>query len=170
MPSYDDDNVDLGELLRKPVSSFQRVDLPAGVWFHGKLVSMEADVARNEKRTPFYRFHMRITEPGKDVPKKWLDELAATEFSLSDYDVISDFYLTGRALSALSNFVVSIGYSPNVNVFDVFKLDSDFKPTPETQEVIRGVDVMFRFEAAPDGRVYPRASSFGGITGVARTR
>jgi hypothetical protein len=167
----EDQVVDFRELLNKPMSDFPDMpDLPAGKTFYGKLVGMTADQSRN-KGTPFFHFDIRLTDPGKDVDEASLKKLSDAGFSLADYTVGANFYLTQRAMTMFRRFVTSCGFSPNVSFTEALKLNQDTgEPTPETIDVIRGIDVMIKTPPMQEnGRVYTQnVTSDGMITGVKR--
>jgi len=138
-------------------------DLPPAKTFFGKLVSVAADVSR-EKKTPFFRFTARITDPGKDVTESELEKIKSAGFSLADYNVTSDHYLTPNSMRMFRRFMESLGFPPNVSFVDALKLNPEtLNPTEETQELIRGKDVIMRTPAMDgNGRVYNRMDSMAG--------
>ena len=150
-----DNPTDLRELLGKPMSDFPDLpNLPGQKWFYGKLLSMSAGHS-SKKMTPLYRFTLRITDPGKDVTSAELKAVADAGFSLADYDVGADFYLTPNAMKMFRRLVTSLGFSENLSFIEALSLDDDCNPTQQTQEKIRGLDVMFRTPPADDqGRVF----------------
>jgi hypothetical protein len=157
------DTVDFRDLLSSPMSDYpDRPDLPPRVTIFGKLVSVEA-MASSNKGTPGFTFHIRPTDVGRDVPTDWPKKIAAAGFSLSDYDLTADFWLTPKSMVMLRRFLVSLGFGENVTFRDALKLADDGAPTAETQEAIRGLDVMGRTEdAADNGRVYSRLATVTG--------
>lgn len=146
---------DLVELLKKPMSEFPDLpNLPPKKHFYGKLLGMTAGHSSN-KGTPFYNFAIRITDPGKDVTASELSVVTEAGFTLADYQVGANFYLTQNALKMLRAFLTSLGFPPNVSFYDNLKLDEVGNPTSDSQDAIRGLDVMFAVPAAGDnGRVY----------------
>jgi hypothetical protein len=151
----DENTPDLLELLKKPMSEFPDLpNLPPKKHFYGKLLGMTAGHS-SQKQTPLYNFKIRITEPGKDVTASELATITDAGFSLSDYEVGANFYLTQNALKMLRAFLSSLGFPPNVSFYDNLKLDEVGNPTPDTQEAIRGLDVMFAVPQPGDnGRVF----------------
>lgn len=151
----DETTPDLLELLKKPMSDFPNLPgLPPKKHFYGKLLSVTAGVS-SQKGTPFYAFNIRITDPGKDVTAAELSAITTAGFSLADYEAAGNFYLTLKALPMLREFLDSLGFNSNVSFYDALKLDEVGNPTADTQDAIRGLDVMFRTPAAGDsGRVY----------------
>src|SRR5215471_14350638 len=165
-----EDVVDFRDLLNQPMSDFPDLpDLPAGKTFYGKLIQMTAGSSRN-KGTPLFHFDVRLTDPGQDVPKESLAKITDAGFSLADYTVGADFYLTQNAMKMLRRFVSSIGFSPNVSFTEALHLAEDGTPTSETQDAIRGIDVMIKTPPLTDtGRVYTNnVASDGMITGTKR--
>lgn len=166
-----DEVVNFRDLLNQPMSDFPDMpDLPPQKTFYGKLISMTADRSR-EKQTPFFHFDVRLTDPGRDVDEASLKKLSDAGFSLADYPVGANFYLTQRAMTMFRRFVVSLGFSPNESFAEALKLNPDSgEPTPATQDIIRGLDVMIKTPPmAENGRVYTmNVSSEGQISGVKR--
>jgi hypothetical protein len=160
----DENTPDLLELLKKPMSEFPDLpNLPAKKHFYGKLLGMTAGHAKTG--VPFYNFAIRITDPGKDVTPAELAEINALGFTLSDYQVGSNFYLTQNALKMLRAFLTSLGFPPNVSFYDNLKLDEVGNPTSDTQEAIRGMDVMFQTpDKGDNNRVY--LGNVDNLTGV----
>lgn len=151
-----DDPVNLIDLLNKPMSEFPDLpNLPGSKWFYGKLTDVTAEHSR-DKKTPFYHFTGRVTDPGKDVQQSELAPIAAGGFSLSDYEFGANFYLTPNAMKMLRRFVTSLGFPESVSFMEALALDTETgNPTAATREKVRGLDVMFRTPAADDQkRVY----------------
>lgn len=163
--------VDFKDLLNQPMSDFPDMpDLPPQKTFYGKLISMNADESR-EKHTPFFHFDVRLTDPGKDVDPSSLKKISDAGFSLADYPIGANFYLTQRAMTMFRRFVVSLGFSANQSFAEALKLDPDTgEPTAATQDIIRGLDVMVKTPPmAENGRVYSNnVTSDGMIVGVKR--
>ena len=151
----DDNTPDLLELLKKPMSEFPDLpNLPSKKHFYGKLTGMTSGHS-SQKGTPFYNFKIRVTDAGKDVTPAELKVVTDAGFSLADYEVGANFYLTQSALKMLRAFLTSLGFPPNVSFYDNLKLDDVGNPTDDTQDAIRGKDVMFAVPAPGDnGRVY----------------
>jgi len=163
-----DDVVDFRDLLRQPMSDFPDLpDLPPTSHFYGKLISMNAGASR-QKQTPLFHFDVRLTDPGEDVPKEFLQKLSDNGFSLADYTCGADFYLLQTTMKILRRFVTSLGFSPNVSFHECLHLAEDGTPTNETQDIIRGRDVMIKTPPMTDqGRVFANnVNSDGTITGV----
>ena len=147
---------DLLDLLKKPMDEFPDMPgLPPKKHFFGKILGMSAGVS-SVKGTPFFNFKIRITDPGKDVTPAELKAITDLGFSLADYEVGANFYLTQGALKMLRSFLSSLGFPPNVSFYDNLKLDPENgNPTPDSQDVVKGLDVMFQTPAPGDnGRVY----------------
>lgn len=161
----DENTPDLMDLLKKPMSEFPDLpSLPPKKHFYGKLLGMTAGHSSN-KQTPFYCFNIRITEPGKDVTESELAVVTDAGFSLADYQVGSNFYLTQNALKMLRSFLTSLGFPPNVSFYDNLKLDDVGNPTSDSQDAIRGMDVMFQTpDKGDNGRVY--VGNVDNLTGV----
>jgi hypothetical protein len=163
--------VDFRDLLKQPMSDFPDMpDLPPAKTFYGKLIGMNAD-ASSVKGTPFFHFDVRLTDPGKDVDEAMLKKIVDAGFSLADYTVGANFYLTPRAMTMFRRFVTSLGFSPNISFHEALRLnDETGEPTAETLEVIRGLDVMIKTPPmAENGRVYANnVTSDGMISGTKR--
>lgn len=97
-------------LLSKPVDSAERPKpLPAGT-YHGRVSRYEFAESK-EKKTPYVRFHVRLTGPGDDIDP---DALRATNskgqpmmIDPSKKEMRKDFYLTEDALFRLREFIES---------------------------------------------------------------
>src|SRR5215467_7726930 len=140
----DENTPDLLELLKKPMSEFPDLpQLPAKKHFYGKLLGVTAGLS-SQKQTPYYNFKIRVTDPGKDVTQAELAVVTDAGFSLADYEAGANFYLTQSALKMLRAFLSSLGFPPNVSFYDNLKLDEVGNPTPDTQDAIKGLDVMFQ--------------------------
>lgn len=159
--------VDFRDLLSQPASNFPDLpELPAQKHFFGKILGISAGHS-SQKKTPLFHVSARLTDPGKDVEKETLDKIANAGFSLSDYEVGADFYLTPNAMKMFRRFTESLGFNPNVSFMESLKLAQDGNPTNETQELLRGMDVMIQTPAPADnGRVY--AQNGCAISGVKR--
>lgn len=160
-----DSPVNFLDLLKQPPSAHpDRPNLPGAKTFYGKIASMEAD-SSTVKHTPLYRFRCRLTDPGPDVTPEELRAITSSGFNLGDYDVFMEFYITPNAMPIFRRFYQSIGFSDSVPYMSGLKLgEEDGIPTAETQEVIRGIDVVVRTQAADDkGRVYARLDSMAGV-------
>lgn len=151
----DEQTPDLLELLKKPMSEFPDLpNLPPKKHFYGKLTGVSAGLS-SQKQTPFYNFKIRVTDAGKDVTETDLQAISDAGFSLADYEAGANFYLTQSALKMLRAFLTSLGFPPNVSFYDNLKLDEVGNPTTDTQEAIRGLDVMFQIpDPGDNGRVY----------------
>lgn len=159
------DPIDLRDLLSKTAGDFpDRPDLPAAKTFFGKLISVAADRSR-QKQTPLLRFSVRLTDPGKDVTASEMERITKEGFTLADYDTTAEYYLTPAAMPMLRRFLETIGMGTNVSFIDFLKLDPQTcLPTSETQEVIRGQDVIARTQSlSENGRVYLRLDSVAGV-------
>lgn len=158
-----DEPVDFRDLLAKPLGDFpDRPSLPGNKTFFGKLVSIGAGVS-SQKGTPFFRFDARLTDGGQDVKKSDLDAIVAAGFGLGDYDVWAEFYLTPGAMPMLRSFLESIGFSGSSTFKEALKLNDSGEPTAESQDAIRGLDIICRTQAPGDnGRVYGRLASMAG--------
>lgn len=161
------------DFLSRPMSEFpDKPNLPANKHFYGKLVSLEMAQARNERKTPMYRFRIQITDPSPDVPRDWLDQIKNLGFSLSDFIVTADFFATFEARQFLKRFVISLGFAENVNVGHALRLSmtggTAGMPTEESQEAIRGLEVYFQTRAPDEkGRVFNNVDSTA-ISGAKR--
>lgn len=157
------DPIDLRDLLNKPLGDYpDRPNLPGAKTFFGKLVKVETDHSR-QKKTPLFRFFARLTDPGKDVTQAEMKAVADAGFSLADYEVFAEYYVTPNAMPIFRRFVESLGFPPNVTFVESLKLDENCNPTQETQELIRGKDVICRTQAPDDqGRVFARLDSIQG--------
>src|ERR1051325_4455425 len=159
-----DGPVDLQDLLNKPMSEYPDMpNLPGAKHFYGKITGVLAGNSR-QKGTPYYRFQVRLTDPGDDVTKEELDKIANAGFSLSDYEVYADMWLTPNSMRMLRRFVESLGFPPNASFRENLKLDDAGMPTAETLEAVRGLDVFCRTQAADDnGRVYSNLDTISGV-------
>lgn len=159
------------DLLQRPLSDFpDRPNLPGAKYFYGKLVSVEAG-ASEQKETPMLLFKVKLTDPGQDVPKEALDKIANLGFTLADYDVGARFYLTRGAMVFLHRFLTSLGFGEGVTFIEALRLNpTTGEPTDDTQDLIRGMDVMVKTPPADDqGRVFlNNVSSEGSIVGTKR--
>ncbi len=163
--SDNNDALDLRELLNKPAGDFPDLpDLPPAKTFYGKIIGMVPGLS-TQKQTPYFEFKVRLTDPGEDVDKREMDKIREAGFSLADYDTIAQFYLTPNAMKMFRRFQESLGLPINVPIVEVWKLDPQtLNPTDETQDLIRGRDVICRTGAKDDkGRVYRRLDSIAGI-------
>lgn len=158
----------LAELLDKPLGDFPDLpDLPGQRWFYGKLTGEVEPGHSRQKATPFFKFGVKVTDPGQDVTAAELDKIKSAGFALADYEAGATFYLTPDAMKMLRRFLTSLGFPENVSFRANMKLDADGNPTAETAEVFRDKDVMFRTQAATDqGRVY--INNVDQIAGVKR--
>ena len=150
------ETVDLRDLLNKPLSDFPDLpDLPAGKHFYGKLIGIKADHSR-DKKTPFFNFSVRLTDPGEDVTDVEKNAITNAGFSLADYQCGANFYLTPNAMRILRRFLSSLGFPDSASFREALSLDPETgNPTPESVEKIRGLDVLVKLPAAGDnGRVY----------------
>ncbi len=69
-----------------------------------------------------------------------------------------------NAMPIFRRFVESLGFPPNINFVDALKLDPECNPTQDTQELVRGRDVICRTQPKDDkGRVYNRFDSILGV-------
>lgn len=162
--------VDFRDLLNQPMSDFPDLpDLAPGKTYYGKLIGMSAGASR-QKQTPLFHFDVRLTDPGPDVPKESLDKLSEGGFSLADYTVGADFYLTTNAMKMLRRFITSLGFSPNVSFAEALHLAETGEPTAETQDILRGKDVIIKTPPMNEqGRVYANnVASDGTIGGINR--
>ena len=160
-----DETVDFRDLLNKPLSDFpDRPQLPGAKTFYGKLLGIEGGHSKN-KGTPYFRFHVRLTDPGDDA-KEGTKKIVDAGFSLADYQVYSDFYITPNAMVMLRRFLTSLGFSQDASFSENLKLDPNGNPTAKTVEVIRGLDIVCRTQAADDqGRVFQNLDMIAGRTG-----
>lgn len=155
--------VDFRDLLSKPLGDFpDRPNLPGAKTFYGKLVSLSAGLSK-AKGTPFFRFDVRLTDGGQDVKPTDLEPLVKGGFSLADYETFAEFYLTNGAMPMLRRFLQSIGFAEGTTFKEALRLSDNYEPTPESQEAIRGIDVICRTQAPDDqGRVFNRLDSLMG--------
>ena len=158
-----DEPVDFRDLLDKPMADFpDRPSLPGKKTFFGKLTALSAGVS-SQKGTPFFRFDARLTDGGKDVRPVDLEPIANAGFSLADYDVWAEFYLTPGAMPMLRSFLQSLGFSPSTTFKEALKLNDSGEPTADSQDAVRGLDIICRTQAAGDnGRVYGRLDMMAG--------
>jgi len=147
--------MDLRDLLDAPGTSFpDRPSLPGSKTFYGKLLSVEATHSQ-VKGTPAFRFNVRLTDPGSDVPKPALDAITGAGFNLSDYQVYYDFWLTPGSMSMLWRFLEGGGFDRNKGLREQMKLDDSYNPTADTNDLFRGMDIICRTQQANDqGRVF----------------
>jgi len=160
-----DDALDLRELLGKPSAEYPDLpDLPPTATFYGKLINVETGLSQ-KKGTPYFRFNVRLTDPGKDVPEASLDSVKASGFSLADFNVYADMWLTANAMRQFRRFLDSLGFPTNVRMDEMLKLNPEnFNPTDETQELFRGRDVLVRTGAMSErGTVFRNLDSIAGI-------
>jgi hypothetical protein len=93
-----------------------------------------------------------------------MEVLTSNGFTLADYEVWSDYYLTPKALPMLRSFLESLGFDKNLTFFQALKLDEYGNPTPDTVELIAGMDVLCTTPRAGDnGRVYGRLDNCIGV-------
>lgn len=160
------DVLDLRELLAKPLGDFPDLpDLPANKTFYGKIINITAGVS-SQKQTPFFRLGVRLTDPGKDVTDAEIEKIKSAGFSLADYNVWADFYLTPNAMKMFRRFMDTLGFPSNIPLVEMLKLNPEnLEPTDETQELFRGRDVIVRTGQLDDkGRVYSRLDQIAGVT------
>ena len=160
----DNPPIDLRDLLSKPMSDFPDLpDLPSAKHFYGKILQMTSGHS-TQKKTPFYQFDVRLTDPGEDVTPAELKKIADAGFSLSDYQVYAQLYLTPNTMRQLRRFVQSLGFPPNISFVENLKLDEGCNPTSETQDVVRGLDVLVKTQSmAENGRVYNNLDQIAGV-------
>lgn len=158
-----DETVDFRELLEAPLSNFpDRPPLPADALFDGKLIGCSAGVS-SVKGTPYLRFPVRLTDPGPQVPASAMKTITDAGFTLADYDVWSDFYLTKAAMPMLRAFLLSLGFSESMSTKEQLKLDDNYSPTEATQEAVQGIDVKAQTgKADVNGRVYSNLARLAG--------
>ncbi len=159
------DVLDLRGLLTKPLGDYPDLpDLPAAKHFYGKIISVSADLS-SKKQTPLFHFPVRLTDQGDDVTEEEMKKIRENGFSLADYSVFADFYLTPNAMKMLRRFCEGFGLPTNVPVFESMKLDPQtLNPTEATQELFRGRDVLCRTGAKDqNGRVYLRLDSIAAV-------
>ena len=157
------DTVDFRDLLHSPLSDFpDKPSLPAESLFYGKLIGLGAGRSK-EKQTPYLRFSVRLEEPSKDIAPSRLAAIEGAGFSLGDYDVYSDFYLTKPSMPMLRGFMDSIGLGGKSFV-EALKLSPETcAPTPESQDVVRGVAIVCRTGKANDnGRIFSNLDMIAG--------
>lgn len=159
-------DIDFHDLLDAPLSDFpDRPSLPALALFKGKLIGVTAGKS-SQKKTPFLRFNVRLTEAGRDVPASRMKAIADAGFSLSDYETWGEFYLTKAAMPMLRTFMETLGFSTSMSTKEQLKLNENYAPTDESQDAIRGLDVICTTQEAGDnGRVFGRLAN---ITGTAK--
>lgn len=160
--------LDLRDLLDKTSNDFPDLpDFPAEKSFFGRILSIYADRS-SQKHTPFFGIKIRLTDPGDDVPKEWMENLRASGFTLADYEPICRFYLTPAAMKMFRRFADSIGKPPQAKFFEWLKLNPEtLEPTDETQELLRGTEVFCRTKPVGDnGRVY--SGELNSVAGVKR--
>lgn len=167
-----DDPVNLGDLLNKPSSAYpDRPQLPGGKTFFGKLTGSIEAKESTVKGTPYYELGVRLTDPGKDIPPGALDALAKEGFSLADYDMVAQFYLTGKAMPMFRQFCDSLGLDESKTFIEKLALNPEnYEPTADTTEILRGKDVIIRTQKADEnGRVYNRVDNIAGLPASAKT-
>lgn len=160
------DVLDLRELLSKPASEFPDLpDLPANRTFYGKLINIMAGVS-SQKQTPYFRLGVRLTDPGKDVTDAEINKIKNAGFSLADYNVWADFYLTPNAMKMFRRFLDTLGFPDSIPLKEMLKLNEEnLGPTDETQELFRGKDVIVRTGQLDEkGRIYNRLDQIAGVT------
>lgn len=158
-----DETANFHELLDAPLSDFpERPTLPGLALFSGMLIGCTAGVS-SQKGTPFLRFDVRLTDPGPSVPASAMKLISDAGFTLADYDVWGEFYLTKNAMPMLRTFLLSIGLNESMSTKEQLKLDDTYSPTPETQEVVQGCEVVCQTQAVgSNGRVYGRLEKIAG--------
>jgi len=164
-----DETLDLRELLGKSLADFPTLpDLPEKKTFYGRITGISAGNS-TKKGTPYFDIGVRLTDPGKDVTEKDMADIKAKGFSLTDYDTYARFYLTQGGIShpmyGLRPFMESLGFASNVRLDELLRLDPEnFNPTEETQELLRGREVICRTDAAnEDGKVFRQLNLVAGI-------
>src|SRR5262249_3719558 len=153
------------DLLKQPMSNFpDRPNLPGNKTFYGKLIGMSSTLS-TVKQTPGLHLEIKLTEPGNDVPREATDMIAAAGFSLADYPVGKNFWITSNSMIFLRRFLLSLGFPENASFAEILKLDEHGIPTAETQDVIRGLDVTVVTPLADEqGRVF--LNNVENVTGV----
>jgi len=97
---------DFGALLSKPAGQIERPKpLPVGTYY-GTIGGHLFDESR-QKKTPFVRFTVNLTEPGEEVARDYAEQLAEVDFTKKKLN--SDFYLTEDSMYRLRDFLVSLG-------------------------------------------------------------
>lgn len=160
-----DETVDLRELLSRPMSDFPDLpDLPPRKDFFGKITGIQSKLS-TQKQTPFFQIDAKLTDPGPNVTDADLKAIKDGGFSLGDYTVNANFYLTPNAIRMFRRFLTSIGFAENLNFVTALKLDENLNPTEETMKVLVGRDVVCRTQAADQasGRVYNNLDMMSGV-------
>jgi hypothetical protein len=139
-------------------------DLPEKSDFFGKIVGIQSKLS-TQKQTPFFQIDAKLSDPGPNVSQAALKPIADGGFSLSDYTVNANFYLTPNAIRMFRRFLTSIGFAENLNFIVALKLDENLNPTPATLETLVGIDVVCRTQArdAASGRVYNNLDQMVGV-------
>lgn len=157
------ETVDLRELLSRPMSDFPDLpDLPPKSDFFGKIIGIQSKLSTN-KGTPFFQIDARLTDPGPNVSAAALKKITDGGFSLADYNVYSEFYLTPKAMIMFRRFLTSLGFAENLNFIVALKLDENLNPTPATLEVLQGRDVSCRTQDYYNGRVMNKLDQMMGL-------
>lgn len=159
----DNETVDLRELLSRPMSDFPDLpDLPPKQDFFGKIIGIESKLSSN-KQTPFFQINARLTDPGPHVTTAMLKPITDGGFTLADYEVWCEFYLTPKAMIMFRRFLSSLGFAENLNFIIALKLDDNLNPTPATIELLTGMDVVCRTQAVYNDRVFNKLDQMAGI-------
>lgn len=154
---------DLREMLSRPMSDFPDLpDLPPKADFFGKLVGVQSKLS-SKKETPFFQFDARLVEPGPNVSPAALKTITDGGFTLADYQVWCEFYLTPNSIRMFRRFLTSLGFAENLNFIVAMKLDDNLNPTPDTMEIFRGMDVVCRTQDLYNGRVFNRLDQMSGV-------
>lgn len=161
------DDANFLELLQKPMSDFPDMpNLPGDSFFFGKLLGVSAGHS-SQKETPLFNFEIRPTAPGKDVPAKALEDMVNGGFTLADYTVQAQFYLTPKAMTMFRRFVVSLGFPESTPFIEALALNPETgEPTEETQERVRGKNVMFKTQSPYGDQKIVFLSKVASIVGV----
>jgi hypothetical protein len=95
---------DFRALLSKPVDDIVKPKaIPTGT-FVGRIDKYDLLEAKNERKTPYVRFSIKLASPGADIDPSELDGV-----DLSKKTLPKDFYLTDDALHRLKSFMSSCG-------------------------------------------------------------
>lgn len=99
---------DFSALLKKPLNDVKRPPiLPQGTYF-GVITKYSLDES-TEKKTPYVRFHCKLTGPGDDIPTDMLVSEDGKPIDLSKKEAHSDFYLSDDAFYRIKEFQESLG-------------------------------------------------------------
>jgi hypothetical protein len=116
---------DFSQLLRKPAGEAKRPPVLPPADYPGVIASYEVGDA-NKNKTPYVRFHLKLTDWGAAVPDSWtmvdpagkVVTCTKQDVDLSKRQLRRDFFLTDDALIRLDDLIRSCGIEPGGRMYE----------------------------------------------------